>query len=102
MLIYLLKNTVGNASKIIAFIHLVICTVFFYHAYVCYQAPNSLGGRSGQFSLHLSHKGNRGFSLSIIIIIIIIIIKMIIIIIIKMMIIIITKMIFDIVLFPPI
>ena len=29
----------------------------------CYQAPNSLGGHSGPFSLHLSHQENRGFSL---------------------------------------
>ena len=28
------------------------------------QAPNSLGGHSGIFSLHLSHQGNREFSLS--------------------------------------
>ena len=28
--------------------------------FFCYQAPNSLGGHSGQFSLHLSHQGDRG------------------------------------------
>ena len=32
---------------------------FFY-----YQAPNSVGGHSGQFSLHLSHQGIRGLTLS--------------------------------------
>ena len=32
---------------------------FFY-----FQAPNSLGGNSGQFRLHLSHLGNGGLSLS--------------------------------------
>ena len=32
--------------------------------YFSYQAPNSLGGHSGRFSLHLSHQGIRGLSLS--------------------------------------
>ena len=36
----------------------------FYVIFFCYQAPNSQGGHSGQFSLHLSHQGNREFSLS--------------------------------------
>ena len=36
-----------------------ILLVFF-----CYQAPNSIGGHSGEFHLHLSHQGNRGSSLS--------------------------------------
>ena len=31
---------------------------------VTMQAPNSLGGRSGQFRLHLSHQRNRRLSLS--------------------------------------
>ena len=30
----------------------------------CFHAPTSLGVHSGQFSLHFSHQGNRGFSLS--------------------------------------
>ena len=39
--------------------------VFFCHVFFRYQALNSLGGQSSQFSLYLSHQGNRGFSLSI-------------------------------------
>ena len=35
------------------------------HMYLfCYEAPDSLGGHSGQFSLHLSHMGSRGFRMS--------------------------------------
>ena len=37
---------------------------FLCHVFFCYQAPNSVSGQSGQFSLHLSHQGNRGLSLS--------------------------------------
>ena len=36
----------------------------FLSCFFCYQAPNGLGGHIGQFSLHLSHQGNRGFSLN--------------------------------------
>ena len=38
--------------------------VVFSVMYFCNQAPNSLGGHSDQFSLHLSHQGNREISLS--------------------------------------
>ena len=40
------------------------CHMNFHVMFFCYQAPNSLGGHSGQIRLHLSHQGNRGLSLS--------------------------------------
>ena len=30
--------------------------MYFSAVFFCYQAPNTLGGHSGQFSLHLSHR----------------------------------------------
>ena len=39
------------------------CHMYFMSCFFCFQAPISLGGHSGQPSLHLSHQWNRGFSL---------------------------------------
>ena len=46
------------------YFYVVMC--IFLPCFFRYHASNSLGGHSGQFSLHLlvSHQGNRGFSLS--------------------------------------
>ena len=38
--------------------------IFLSYVFSSYQAPKSLGGHSGQFSLQLSHQGNGGFSFS--------------------------------------
>ena len=44
----------------IIFLAYVGCHMYFSVICFCYQAPNSLGGHSGQFSLHLSHQDSVG------------------------------------------